>query len=472
MKIMLLRAAGVLALAIVVSACTTVPSYQPPATQAPDGWDAGAAGAGIWPDPRWWQAFGSDELNALIVEASTNNHDLQAAAIRIDEAAARARIAGAPRWPTLGAGFEPGREQKATSKDLFAGVQASYEIDLFGKYGAAASAARARVEASVYDRQAMALSLEGDVAATFFQILSLRDRQREMAQSIDTAQRMLGILRTRDHAGSASDVELAQQSSIAARQQAALPDLQLAEHQAIAALAVLVGRNPEGFSVTTRSLQQLRVPPVVAGLPSELLLRRPDLRRSEANVRGMHGDWESSHAARFPSIVLTAAGGLASNALGALFNPGSAVASIVGSLTAPILAGGRLSGQEKLDAARYREQVALYDGAVIAAFRDVENALYASTLNQRAIALDREADAQARRALALLDVRYNTGAIDFLAVLDAQRNAVETADALTQAQLARFIAAINLYKALGGGWSDADGRPLQAVAAVAGLQRG
>jgi len=463
MKTTVMRTACALSLAIVVSACTTVPSYQPPAVQAPVGWDAGGANAGMWPDPEWWKGFGSDELNALMAEASANNHDLQAAIIRIDEASARARIAGAPRWPTLGGGFEPGREQKATSKDIFAGLQASYEVDLFGKYSAAAAAAKARAEASVYDRQAMAITLEGDVAATFFQILSLRDRQRALQDSIATAQRMLEIIRTRDHAGSASDVELAQQSSIAARQQAALPDLQLAEHQATAALAVLLGRNPEGFSVTTRSLQQLRVPPVVAGLPSELLLRRPDLRRSEAGLRATHADWEASHAARFPSIALTAAGGLASNALGALFNPSSAVLSVVGSLTAPIFSGGRLSGQEKLDSARYREQVQLYDGAVIAAFRDVENALYANTLNQRAIVLDREAHVQARRALSLLDVRYNTGAIDFLAVLDAQRNAVETADALTQAELARFVAAINLYKALGGGWSEADVRPAKTA---------
>ena len=463
MKSTIMRAAGVLALAIAMSACTTVPAYQPPAVQAPAGWDAGGATAGVWRDAAWWKEFGSDELNALMAEASANNHDLQAAAIRIDEAAARARIAGAPRWPTLGGGFEPSREQKATSKDIFAGLQASYEVDLFGKYSAAAAAAKARVEASVYDRQAMALTLQGDVAATFFQILSLRDRQRALQESIATAQRMLDIIRARDHAGSASDVELAQQSSIAARQQAALPDLQLAEHQAMTALAVLLGRNPEGFTVATRSLQQLRVPPVVAGLPSELLLRRPDLRRSEAGLRAVHGDWEASHAARFPSIVLTAAGGLASNALGALFNPGSALISVVGSLTAPIFSGGRLAGQETLDAARYREQVQLYDGAVIAAFRDVENALYANTLNQRAIVLDRQADAQARRALALLDVRYNTGAIDFLAVLDAQRNAVETADALTQAELARFVAAINLYKALGGGWSETDVRPAKTA---------
>ncbi|HKU97860.1 MAG TPA: efflux transporter outer membrane subunit [Vineibacter sp.] len=463
MKSTIMRAAGVLALAIAMSACTTVPAYQPPAVQAPAGWDAGGATAGVWRDAAWWKEFGSDELNALMAEASANNHDLQAAAIRIDEAAARARIAGAPRWPTLGGGFEPSREQKATSKDIFAGLQASYEVDLFGKYSAAAAAAKARVEASVYDRQAMALTLQGDVAATFFQILSLRDRQRALQESIATAQRMLDIIRARDHAGSASDVELAQQSSIAARQQAALPDLQLAEHQAMTTLAVLLGRNPEGFTVATRSLQQLRVPPVVAGLPSELLLRRPDLRRSEAGLRAVHGDWEASHAARFPSIVLTAAGGLASNALGALFNPGSALISVVGSLTAPIFSGGRLAGQETFDAARYREQVQLYDGAVIAAFRDVENALYANTLNQRAIVLDRQADAQARRALALLDVRYNTGAIDFLAVLDAQRNAVETADALTQAELARFVAAINLYKALGGGWSETDVRPAKTA---------
>ncbi len=457
------RAACALSLAALMSACAPVPPYQPPSVQAPSGWDAGNANAGIWPDPQWWAAFGSPELDSLMAEAIASNHDLQAAVIRIDEAAARARIAGAGQWPILTGGLEPGKDQKgsdkASSKDIFAGLQVSYELDLFGKYSAAAAAGRARLEASVYDRATVAITLEGDVAATFFQILSLRDRQRLLQQSIANAQRVMAIIQSRDQAGSSSDVELAQQGSISARQRAALPALQLAERQATTALAILVGRNPEGFTVTTPSLRALRVPPVMAGLPSELLLRRPDLRRSEAGLRAAHSDWEASHAARFPSILLTAAGGVASNALSGLFSPGNAVLGFFGSLTAPLFTGGRLSGQEKLDAAHYRELVSTYQGAVMSAFRDMENALYATEQNRREIGLDREAYAQAQRAFALLDVRYNTGAGDFLAVLDAQRAVTETADALAQAELTRFIDTITLYKALGGGWSEANTRP-------------
>ncbi len=450
------RAGCALVLAALVAACAPVPPYQQPAVQTPASWDAASPNAGVWPDPQWWRAFGNDELDALIAEAIANNRDLRAAVIRIDEARERGKIAGAPRLPTLGVGAEPGRDEKSSektaSKDIFVGFQASYELDLFGRYSASASAALARVDASVYDRATVAITLEGDVAATFFQILSLRDRQRVLQDSIRNAQGVLDIVRSRGEAGGSSDVELAQQSSITARQKAALPALQLAERQATTALAVLLGRNPEGFAVTTRSLQQLRVPPVVAGLPSELLLRRPDMRRSEAALRAVHFDWESSHAARFPSIALTAVGGVAANGLGALFNPGSALLAVAGSLTAPIFAGGRLQGQENLDAARYHEAVELYYGSAIAAFRDVENALYANELNQRQLVLNREAYAQAQRAFSLLDVRYNTGAIDFLSVLDAQRAVVETADALKQAEFARFTASVSLYKALGGGW--------------------
>lgn len=462
MKAATIAKASALALIIATGSCAPVPPYQRPDVQVPGGWQATTQNAGIWPDAEWWKEFRNPELDALIAEAVANNRDLRAAIVRIDEARARAKIAGAGRFPTLSAAAGPGRDtgegrgHRATSRDIFAGLQASYELDLFGKYSASAAAALARLEASVFDQQTVAIALESEVAATYFQVLSLRDRQSVLQQAISAADRVRNILKSREQAGGSSDVELAQQGSALATQKAALPALIQAERESINALAILLGRNPEGFVVTTRSLQAVRLPPVVAGLPSELLLRRPDMRRSEAALRAVHFDWQSSHASRFPSIVLTVAGGFASNALGSLFNPGSLLFTVAGSLTAPIFAGGRLEGQEKLDAARYRELVEQYYGSAIAAFRDVENALNANELNERELGLRREAYAQAQRAFQLLDVRYSAGAIDFLPVLDAQRSAVETADALKRAEYARFVARINLYKALGGGWSEAD----------------
>lgn len=451
------RLTAVLAAAL-LGACTMVPDYQPPQAPTPRHWEAGGDAAAVWPDPAWWEGFGSRELDGFIRQAIADNRNLRAAVARIRQAQAQARIAGADLYPWLSAGGSGGRSKSASSRgetSLEASLAASYEVDLFGRAGADAAAAETRVEASIHDRQTVALTLLADVATTYFQVITARERRRLAEESLANTESILALLEERQRAGTISDLEVAQQRSAVASVRASLPALQLSERLSLNALAVLLGRPPEGFVLETRSLEDIRLPPIAAGLPSGLLERRPDLRRAEADLRAANFDVGAARAARFPSLVLTAEGGTVSGALSGLFASGSFFYALAASLAAPIFEGGRLQGQEELDRARFDELIEAYQQAILAAFQDVENALSTAEQNGRQYVFNREAYEQAREAFRLADLRFRVGTVDFLTVLEAQRSVFQTADALAQIDAARYNALVGVYRALGGGW---DGR--------------
>jgi NodT family efflux transporter outer membrane factor (OMF) lipoprotein len=438
-----------------------VPDYHRPEAPVPQRWDAAGEPA-VWPDPEWWRSFASRELDGLIVQAIADNRNLRAAVARIRQAEAQARIAGADLYPSLSAGGAASRTKRAssnlgtTSRPGFttyqASLTASYQLDLFGENSATAAAAETRLESSLYDRQTVALTLLSDIANTYFQVLTARERRRLAEETLDNAESILELLEQRQGAGTVSDLEVAQQRSAVATQRAALPALLLSERLSLNALAVLLGRPPEGLAVETRSLADIRLPPVVAGLPSALLERRPDLRKAEADLRAANFDIGTARAARFPSVQLTADGGTVSGALSGLFGPGTFFYTLTSSLTAPIFAGGRLEGQEELNRARFAELIETYQQAILAAFQDVEDALSTAEQNGRQYGFSREAYEQARAAYRLADLRFRVGTVDFLTVLEAQRTVFQAADALVQADAARYNAIVGVYRALGGGW--------------------
>jgi NodT family efflux transporter outer membrane factor (OMF) lipoprotein len=262
--------------------------------------------------------------------------------------------------------------------------------------------------------------------------------------------------------GTVSDLEVAQQKSAVATQRAAIPALIQAERQATHALALLLGKNPEGVAVAGKSLDDAALPAVAAGIPSALLQRRPDLRKAEADLVAANFDIKNARAQRFPSVDLTAEGGTESLALSGLLGPGSFLYTLAASVTAPIFEGNRLEGQEEFADARYRELLETYRQAILSAFRDVEDALAAWRGTADQYDFDREAYEQAKEAYRLADLRYRAGTVDFLTVLQAQQTVFQAQDALVQTDLARFDAIISLYKALGGGW---DGTLPQPAAA-------
>jgi NodT family efflux transporter outer membrane factor (OMF) lipoprotein len=254
--------------------------------------------------------------------------------------------------------------------------------------------------------------------------------------------------------GTANGLDVAQQETAVALLDAALPPLQQQFRQTVYALAVLVGKTPESLDVTDGTLNDLEVPQVVAGLPSELLTRRPDVAEAEQQLVAANADITVARAALFPSIVLTASGGYESSVLDSLVNPVNRVYAVSAGLTQPIFHGGALRGQLAFSKARYAELLSDYHKTVLTALQDVESALIAA--RQTAVQQQRqtEAVAKARRAYEFAQAQMSAGTINVLIVLNTEDALFSARDTLVQVQFSHLQALVDLYTALGGGWQE------------------
>lgn len=454
------------AIAIAVAGCTDTP---PPALKpgdVPAAFEQKApVNAPVWPAHDWWSAYGDPQLSALIGEAEAGNLDIAQAAARLREADARARQAGAALLPSIGAtgtvspqyGQVGSTSQQET--DFNAGLQVSYELDFWGKNRDVLDSAKAARAASLADRQTVALTVTSGVATTYFQLLSLRERITVARANLKSAQDILNIVQRRVTAGYSAPADLTQQRAALAAEQAVLPALEQQELETRDALAILMGKPPEGFAVSGENLGTLEPPAVAPGLPSALLTRRPDIAAAEANLASAHADLAAARAAFFPSISLTAFAGIASPALGAL---GAALNTVPGtgfatsgtaSIFQTIFDNGGLEGKVEETKAREEELLAAYRGAVIASFSDVENALGSFTHLTAQEAALREQVTQSEKVLRSAQRKYVAGSADFLVVTDAQRALYTARDQLTDIRRARLAASVALYKALGGGFN-------------------
>jgi multidrug efflux system outer membrane protein len=403
--------------------------------------------------PDWWRSFNSDELSSLIAAALAANPDLAIATERVLQAEVQLRIAGASLLPEVGIGAGTSRRETRPSGGSWsrsdgsnATLSASYEIDLWGRNAAGVSAASALLRASRYDFETTRLTLVTGVASTYFQVLSLRGRLATARENLVIAERVFAVVDARVRHGAASALDLARQQAAVLGQRAAIPPLELQERQTLFALALLLGRAPEGFNAgfgtaganaaAAAHLTDLTVPRVSPGLPAELLTRRPDLASTEAQLAAANANITAARAALLPSIQLTGSAGLASSA----------------SVAQSIFDGGRLRGQVDIAESRERELIENYRKAILAALADVEGALASSGRTAEQEVLQQQILEQARRALRLAEVRYREGADDLLTLLDAQRTLFQAEDQLAQIRLSRLQASIGLFKALGGGW--------------------
>ncbi|WP_159714986.1 efflux transporter outer membrane subunit [Geminicoccus flavidas] len=421
-----------------------------------------------WPDPGWWRAFGSSELDGLIALAAAGNRDLQAAAQRVAQAEAQTRITRAALFPSIDADLGASRGRSSTNngnrtRTSYSGsLSASYELDLAGELRDVAEASQLRLLGSVFEEDALALTLTADTADAYFTLLALRDRLALAQDTLDAARRVLGIVRVRAAAGQASELEVQQQLSAVSSQEAAVAGFEGDARRQANALATLLGRPAGNLTIATSGLRELALPPVIAGLPSELLRRRPDLVQAEAELAAAGFDAQAARAARFPVVALTASGGLQSGELSDLLKLDDAVWSLAGAAVAPVFDAGRLEAGEDQAVARFQELAAGYSQAILTALQDVEDSLVLVDTAERTFALRQAAYRAASEAYRIAELRWRTGAADFLSVLQAQQTAISAADTLTQADLARFTASVSLYRALGGGWDEAPAEPLLA----------
>lgn len=467
---------AVLCLVASSAGCILTRDLPDPALDIPQGYKAArSTGPDAPPTLDWWRGFRSTELTTLMEEAQTVNLDIAAATARFIQADAQARIAGAPLLPSLnGIGQETySRTSGSSSSGLTNGgrevvnyqasFSASYELDFWGKNRDALQAAEETAIANRFDRDVVALTTLVSVGNAYFQVLGAQDRLRTAASNIASASRILDAIKQRLKAGTGTDLDVAQQEAVLANQRASVPPLRLTLAQNVNALATLVARPPESVRVTGGSLNRISSPRVTPGLPSELLTQRPDIRRQEAQLASATANVGNARAQFFPSIQLTGAGGYQSSSLVSLFQPHATFFNLVGSLAQPIFDGGRILGNFEYTKAKQDELLQAYRKAVVQSFADVDTALVSIRETTEKLRLQRDVLAASKRAFELSEQQLRAGTADIVTVLNTQLTLFQAEDSLSQAQLARLLAIVSLYQALGGGWEPRMERPVDAL---------
>ncbi len=462
------------ALAVLAAAagCSFIPAYERPAapvaasypTMPGSGGEAietGAVSAAALP----WQDFFADaRLKSLIDAALVNNRDLRVAVLNIEQARAQFQIQRAQQFPALN-GVASGSRQAgpndSVTKIYSAGLSIpSYEIDFFGRVRSLKEAALAQYLATEEGRKTAQISLIANVANAYLAILAADELLAITRQTLATREESVRLNKLRFDAGVTSELDYQQALSLTEGARAVLAQTQRQRALAENALTLLVGRPvtaelPAGGDAASTPLLQTQVmKEVPAGLPSDLLVSRPDIRAAEQQLLAANANIGAARAAFFPNISLTAGVGSVSTQLSGLFGSGSWGFSLAPSLVAPIFNAGR--SQAGLDSARAGQGIAVaqYEKAIQTAFREVADALaFRTTLADELRASQAQANAEATR-LRLSDLRYRNGVSDYLVLLDAQRSLFTAQQAVVQARLSQLQSQVTLYRALGGGWKD------------------
>lgn len=451
---------------LLLASCAAPVKYERPAVELPQAWKESAPRFAA--DGRWWRIYGDPSLEAVVEESMKTNGDLLVAAARVDEARALLGEANSFFWPSVDAQAAVSRQQISTrTTTSFPGIpreysnhratlNVSYELDLFGRLRAGSEAARAELEASEASRDAVRLALAAQVAKSYFALRSLEEQVALTRETLSLREDALALQRKRYRAGVIGDFELRQLEAEVAAARAQLPELEEAREREEAALAVLLGRTPQqvfeaGVEVKRQFDESLQAPVVPAGMPSELLLRRPDLVEAERRLAAANARIAVARAEMFPSIGLTAFLGSESAALANLFSGGAAATwQVAAAVTQPIFSGGRL--QARTEAARARERAALaeYLQAIRVAFSEVRAALVSQSRARERF------EAQSVRAAALADtlrlarLRYENGIASQIEVIDAERGLLDARIARIEALRAHRAAVADLFRALGG----------------------
>ncbi len=460
--------AGLLASAgfVILAGCSVGPAYHRPQVPTPSQWRTPVTPAqALWPDADWWHRFGSATLDRYVGEALASGDDVAAAIARVREADAQARIAGAPLFPAVAASGEALRErqfspggQPVTYNEYTPTLTASYELDFWGKNRATHQAAVLAALASRFDRQTVVLSVIAGVAQDYFEALENHDLLQVAQTNLATAQHVLDGLQLEEEVGTATALDVAQQASVVAAENAAIPPLVQQLHQSLDALATLLGVTPESLALPDAGLATLTAPPVIGGLPSILLERRPDVAEAEANLHAANANITVARAAYFPDVDLTASGGFASSMLSNLITPAARVFELTGTITQNIFQGGALRGQVQYSEARYTELLADYHKAVISALSNVEDALIAVQQSSEQQRRQQDAADKAQQAFDFAQQQMTAGTTNILTVLNTETTLLTAQNELVQVKYQHLEALVQLYQALGGGWQQSQER--------------
>jgi len=446
------------------------PNYKKPDVAAPaaylDTQDLGswktAAPADAFARGEWWKLFADTALDDLETRALAANQDLRAAAARVEQARAAAGLARSAYWPQIAANGSVTREQTSTTVDnatheplsttYRAPLSASWELDLFGRVRRLNESAGADADATAATFETVRLALTADVAVNYFSLRALNEELVLVRNTVGLRQRALDLVSARLKSGTAAELDLARAETELATTETEAASLASRRSALQDSLAVLLGEPASAFAFKTASATAA-LPAVPAGIPSELLERRPDIAAAERSLAAANARIGVAKAAFFPAISLTSAAGYASSDIDRLFTTDSRIWSIGPSLYLPIFQGGRNRANLARSRAAYDEAVAVFRQRVLIAFREVQDALTASRFLGEQSTAQEHALASAQRATTLAQIRYDSGYVSYLEVIDAQRTALTVQRANTQLAAQRLNTQVALIKSLGGGWS-------------------
>ena len=465
---------------VLLAGCTVGPDYERPQTELPARWSAApsanvtdeavdaAAMSKTSVQPDWWRRFDDPVLTALVERALTANEDIQLAAARVAEARANLSFTRADRLPSLGAEASASRVRSSgdltsptvdrTANDFRLASVLSYEVDLWGRLARSNEAARATLLSTRAARDAVRLAVASDTALTYFNLRSLDEQLAIAERTVTSRSESLDLQQSQFDAGAVTELELRQAQAELAAAQAQVPQLRRARDEQVNALAVLLGSSPRAIieDAMPRGLEidQLPVPPLRPDQqPAALLERRPDIRDAEQQLRAANAEIGVARAAYFPTLSLSALLGLESLELDRLFSGGTGTWQLLGNSSAPIFDFGRTEANVRAAEARREQAQSTYRGTVRTAFREVADAVGAQqTTTERLEAETRQVQTR-RDTLRLARRRYDAGYSSYLEVLDAQRTLFQSELDRVTAQSERLAATVDLYKALGGGWT-------------------
>lgn len=452
-----------------LTACTGfAPDYVKPAAELPDAWGVAGGRKPLPSGVRWWTIFRDERLDKLVEEALANNTNLAIAVSRVTEARAQLGVSEADLYPVVGATFDRSRLQSSQRtgmlpagvarerNDYRAALNVSYEIDLWGRIRNSVEAARADLLATEAARDTVRIALSAEVVNAYFQLRSLDEQIDAARASLQTRRDTLALQRSRFAAGFISELEVRQLEAEIANGEAQLPVLERQRGTAESGLALLMGRSPKLVyqARIERYVVPTEPPPasVPAGLPSDLLLRRPDIVQAEEQLIAANTRIAVARTALFPSISLTGMIGSESAALTNLFTGPAGIFNLAASIAQPIFSGGRQ--EAGIAAAKAREEQALlrYRQAVQTAFREVREALAAQAYTRQQFDAEERRAVSLREAVRLAKLRHENGIASQLEVLDTERGLLGAEINRSEALRAQRAAMSDLFKALGGGW--------------------
>lgn len=464
-----LMAAG---LATMASACSLIPAYERPAAPVADQWPASTNVAATLPvipnavtppatpaDALAWQRFFTDpRLQALQATALRNNRDLRLALLNVEQARAMVRARDADLSPTVGLGIAGSRAPASgggTTTNYTAGFSvAAWEIDLFGRLASLGQAASAQYLATEEGRKAAQASLVAGVANTWLTLVADEELLALTRQTLATREESLRLVRLRYEHGASSELDVRQAESLTESARATLAQQARQRAQDLNALSLLLGQSAPADAVQGISTTGLNLPDLPAGVPSEVLVRRPDVRQAEQQLLAANANIGAARAAFFPRISLTAGLGVASKDLSELFSHSTWAFTAAPQALLTVFDAGRNQANLRAAQAARDTAVAQYERAIQSAFREVADALAGrATFTTQLQAQERQAQAESVR-LKLATLRYENGVASSLDLLDAQRAQFAAQQALIQVRLARLQNQVQLYKALGGGWME------------------